>query len=88
VSLDDMPDIADTIADGAAIEDEALLAALPGQLAALPMAAQVALRMHYLQALTQQEIAEALEIPLGTVKSRLAYGLMWLRRSWTPPRNG
>lgn len=88
VSLDDMPDIADTIADGAAIEDEALLAALPGQLAALPMAAQVALRMHYLQALTQQEIAEALEIPIGTVKSRLAYGLMWLRRSWTPPRNG
>jgi DNA-directed RNA polymerase specialized sigma24 family protein len=39
------------------------------------------LRLHYLQSMTQQEIAEVLEIPIGTVKSRLAYGLMCLRRT-------
>jgi DNA-directed RNA polymerase specialized sigma24 family protein len=37
--------------------------------------------MRYLQALSQQEIAEALEIPIGTVKSRIAYGLALLRRT-------
>jgi RNA polymerase sigma-70 factor (ECF subfamily) len=61
-----------------------LVAALPAKLAALPAAAQVVLRLHYLQSLTQQEIAEVLEIPLGTVKSRLAYGLMCLRKTWVP----
>jgi DNA-directed RNA polymerase specialized sigma24 family protein len=40
--------------------------------------------MHYLQSLTQQEVAEALEIPLGTVKSRISYGLQLLRRNWAP----
>jgi RNA polymerase sigma-70 factor (ECF subfamily) len=37
--------------------------------------------MRYLQELSQQEIAEALEIPIGTVKSRIAYGLSLLRRT-------
>jgi RNA polymerase sigma-70 factor (ECF subfamily) len=64
--------------------DEAVLDALPGRLAALPPAAQTVLRMHYLQSLTQQEVAEALEIPLGTVKSRISYGLQLLRRNWAP----
>lgn len=59
-----------------------LLAELPERLAALPPGAQIVLRLHYLQSLTQQEIAEALELPLGTVKSRLAYGLGCLRRTW------
>ncbi len=50
----------------------------------LPPHAQIAIRMHYLQELSQQEIAEALEIPIGAVKSRIAYGLSALRRAtWT-----
>jgi RNA polymerase sigma-70 factor (ECF subfamily) len=62
--------------------DEQLLAELPAKLAALPPRTQIVLRMHYLQSLTQQEVAEALEIPIGTVKSRIAYGLTCLRRGW------
>jgi RNA polymerase sigma-70 factor, ECF subfamily len=50
------------------------------RLDALPRRAQLVLRMRYLEELSQQEIAEALEIPLGTVKSRIAYGLSALRR--------
>lgn len=45
----------------------------------LPPAAQVVVRLHYFEELTLVEIAEALEVPLGTVKSRLAYGLARLR---------
>jgi RNA polymerase sigma-70 factor, ECF subfamily len=56
-----------------------LLAALPSLLDSLSPASQVVLRMHYLEGLTHLEIAEALELALGTVKSRLAYGLARLR---------
>jgi RNA polymerase sigma-70 factor (ECF subfamily) len=59
--------------------DPALLAGLPAMVDALPEAAQVAVRLHYLHGLTQPEVAEALAIPLGTVKSRIAYGLQHLR---------
>lgn len=58
-----------------------LLAELPARLSEVPHAAQIVLRMRYLQELSQQEIAEALDIPLGTVKSRIAYGLSVLRRT-------
>lgn len=64
--------------------DEELLAALPDKLAGVPAGSQIVLRLHYLQSLSQQEVAEALEIPLGTVKSRLAYGLQCLRKAWAP----
>ena len=45
----------------------------------LPTKARVVVRLRFVEDLSQQEIAEALEIPLGTVKSRLAYGLERLR---------
>ena len=68
--------------DATDAEAAELLSELPARLAALPAGAQIVLRLHYLQSLTQQEIAEALEIPLRTVKSRLAYGLGCLRKTW------
>ena len=40
-----------------------------------PKHARLVLLMRYLRELPQQEIAEALEIPIGTVKSRINYGL-------------
>ena len=61
--------------------DPELIAQLHSHIGELSPASQVVLRMHYLDGLTHVEIAEALEIAEGTVKSRLAYGLAALRRS-------
>lgn len=82
--LDDVSAIPNPTQDPSEIESENLLAELPTKIGGLPPAAQHVVRLHYLQSLTQQEIAEALEIPIGTVKSRLAYGLMCLRKAWVP----
>ena len=60
--------------------DPELLAALPGALDELSPASRLVLRMHYLEELSYVEVAEALEISIGTVKSRLAYGLAALRK--------
>ena len=43
-------------------------------------ASRAVLILHYLDDLPLDEVAAILEIPLGTVKSRLAYGLATLRR--------
>jgi RNA polymerase sigma factor (sigma-70 family) len=65
----------------AAPADEAgdLLAFWAERLLDLPPGAQIVLRLHYFEDMKLAEIAEALEVPLGTVKSRLAYGLARLR---------
>lgn len=55
------------------------------QLDRLPAKARVVVRLRFVDDLSQQEIAEALEIPLGTVKSRLAYGLQRLRELLRSP---
>jgi RNA polymerase sigma-70 factor, ECF subfamily len=60
--------------------DPELVSSLVASIDTLPPASRVVLRLHYLDGLTQPEIAEALEISVGTVKSRLAYGLAALRR--------
>jgi len=54
---------------------------LPFLLSGLPPASEAVIRMRYIDQLTFVEIAEALEIPVGTVKSRLGYGLAVLRRT-------
>jgi RNA polymerase sigma-70 factor, ECF subfamily len=51
----------------------------------LPAASQLVIRMRYSTDMSYHEIAEALEIPLGTVKSRLAYGLGVLRKAMLMP---
>jgi RNA polymerase sigma-70 factor (ECF subfamily) len=60
--------------------DAELVARIPSRLDSLSPASQVVLRMHYLEGLTHVEIGEALEVAVGTVKSRLSYGLAALRR--------
>lgn len=49
------------------------------RLGELPAGAQIVLRLHFLEEMRLAEIGEALEVPLGTIKSRLAYGLALLR---------
>jgi RNA polymerase sigma-70 factor (ECF subfamily) len=62
------------------------IAAVAEAVARLPPASQLVIRMHYLDGLTQTEVGEALEISVGTVKSRIAYGLAALRKA--APRIG
>jgi RNA polymerase sigma-70 factor (ECF subfamily) len=38
----------------------------------------------FFQGMTQQEASEALDIPLGTIKSRLKIGLRELRKIYDP----
>ena len=61
--------------------DPELVARLPALLDRLSPASLVVVRLHYLDGLTYGEIAEALDLAVGTVKSRVAYGLAAMRRA-------
>jgi RNA polymerase sigma-70 factor (ECF subfamily) len=52
---------------------------IEGLLDGLSEASAIAIRMRYVDDLSYLEIAEALDIPLGTVKSRIAYGIRVMR---------
>ena len=53
-------------------------------LAALPEEQQAAVRLAYFQGLTHSEIAERLDIPMGTVKTRLRLAFDKLRVALAP----
>ncbi len=50
-------------------------------LLALPIQQRVVIVLYYLNDLSLQEISEILEVPVGTIKSRLHYGRIALRKS-------
>jgi RNA polymerase sigma-70 factor (ECF subfamily) len=62
----------------ASVEREALRAAL----AALTAEHRAVIALHYLEGLTAEQIATTLGAPVGTVKSRLHYGLAELRAAY------
>ena len=62
-----------------------LIARLPELLDTLPPASRSVLRLHYLESMSFAEIAEALEIAVGTAKSRLAYALGVMRTRMADP---
>ena len=72
IVLEDIP------APEARLSDELLreLVAIDG----ISPASRAVLVLHFVEELTLPEVAAILEVPLGTVKSRLAYGLAALRR--------
>lgn len=86
--FDHLPDEPDTASDTAGDAETAVMGAqVRGGLLRLPPEQRQALEMAYFGALTQQEIAGRLGIPLGTVKSRVRLGLEALRNFLaTPPR--
>jgi RNA polymerase sigma-70 factor, ECF subfamily len=55
-------------------------AALVSMLNAVSPASRAVLALHFQEEMTLGEVAAVLEIPLGTVRSRLAYGLSMLRK--------
>jgi RNA polymerase sigma-70 factor (ECF subfamily) len=63
-------------------------AAISRLLATLPAAQRTVIELAYLDGLSQQQIARALGIPLGTVKGRLRLGLDKLRAAWDSPDAG
>ena len=60
--------------------DPELLARLPDLLEQVSPASKTVLILHYLDDLSLEDVAGILDVPTGTVKSRLAYGLSILRR--------
>lgn len=59
--------------------DSETVAQLVAAVSVLPPASQLVIRMHYMEGMSHTEVAEALELSVGTVKSRLSYGLATLR---------
>ena len=57
-----------------------LISRLPELIGKLSPASRAVIVLYYLNELSLNETAAVLEIPVGTVKSRLAYGLTKLRR--------
>lgn len=53
---------------------------LPELLSRVSPASRMVLVLHYLDEMPLQEVADVLGLPVGTAKSRLAYGLAALRR--------
>lgn len=90
VSLD--VESADTPADPAAgtEQEEQLLLRdeLQAALATLSDDQREILRLHFQEDLTQTQIAERLGLPLGTVKSRVFYGLRHLRTALAEGQDG
>ncbi|MDX6647235.1 MAG: hypothetical protein QOK40_2962 [Miltoncostaeaceae bacterium] len=73
-----VPDIAEAAVGRA--EAEAVRAALTG----LPAEQLEVLKLAYYGGFTHQEISQMLEVPLGTVKSRMRLGLERVRRALDP----
>lgn len=65
----------------AALERKEQIAAVRRAVLELPPASRAVLVLREYEALTYQEIAEALDIPIGTVMSRLNYARAQLRRA-------
>src|SRR5712691_2821696 len=59
-----------------------LIECLPQLVANLSPASRAVIVLYYLQEMSLDETAAVLSIPIGTVKSRLAYGLESLRRQF------
>ena len=73
-------DVGDLAVDAAADDSEEDLAAVQEALAQLPVVERETLTLFYLRELSLGEVADVLDVPIGTVKSRLFRARKLLRR--------
>lgn len=64
----------------AIVEHEELCGVIKEALATLPVSQRVVVVLYYVNNLSLQEISDIIEVPVGTVKSRLHYGRSKLRQ--------
>ena len=83
---EELPDL--TQAEHELVVDDDLASLLRRLVDELPPACGVAVRLRYLEELSLAEVAEALDVPVGTVKSRIAYGIELLRQRVNPVSGG
>lgn len=76
---DDIWPIYDVAVSQESGQDHKLTAKLLAHLDALPLPQRQVVQGIYMQELTQQELADALKVPIGTIKSRLRLGLEKLK---------
>ena len=80
VELDEL-DVAEARVESELEASSDALERLPELVASISPASRAVLLLHYWEGLRLEDVAEVLDISLGTVKSRLNYGLVALRRS-------
>lgn len=85
---DDIWPLCDTVAMNQETQiDHKFTAKLLKHLDDLPLAQRQVVQGIYMQELTQQELADALEVPIGTIKSRLRLGLEKLKSFLETPND-
>ncbi len=83
-AMDEMPGSVPDAASAMLDEEQARI--VQRALRALPLIQRVAIELAYYDGLSHREIAERLEQPLGTVKTRIRLGLLKLRDALTEAR--
>ena len=76
-------DVDEIAADASAVEDAEDLQALERGLVDLPIIEREVLTLFYLHELSLNEVADALKVPVGTIKSRLFRAKRLLRQAMT-----
>ncbi|MBA2305046.1 MAG: sigma-70 family RNA polymerase sigma factor [Acidobacteria bacterium] len=75
------PEDLDTIAEPEEPADHPRADEIPTWLAHASPRSRAVIVLHYLEEMPLKEVAAVLGLPLGTVKSRLAYGLRAMRQA-------